>query len=309
MLTPAMRQDVPRHARLCEAVRDACETEIRALKPGNVGMHAAGHSMSVADFMLSAAAMAGPLTAPGRSVGRRILAAVEATRGVVGCNTNLGIVLLCTPLVEAALRTHTASGLRVELKRVLAQLDVADAELAYRAIRLANPGGLGDATRHDVRDTPTVSLLAAMREASLRDSIARQYATDYVDIFELGVPLYRSALQRWNSPEWALVAAYLAFLGRLPDSHIVRKQGETVAQRVSREAAPLAAALAAAIDPNQLSQPLLQWDAALKRDGINPGTSADLSVATLLAARIEDMLEKEFTATEPVPGSRVIKGG
>jgi triphosphoribosyl-dephospho-CoA synthase len=35
---------------------------------------------------------------------------------------------------------------------------------------------------------------------------------------------------------------------------------------------------------------LLRWDAALKQRGINPGTSADLTVATLFAHRLRSIL-------------------
>jgi triphosphoribosyl-dephospho-CoA synthase len=35
---------------------------------------------------------------------------------------------------------------------------------------------------------------------------------------------------------------------------------------------------------------LLAWDAELKREGINPGTSADLTVATLFARRVRNIL-------------------
>jgi triphosphoribosyl-dephospho-CoA synthase len=38
-----------------------------------------------------------------------------------------------------------------------------------------------------------------------------------------------------------------------------------------------------------MQTPLLKWDAALKRRGINPGTSADLTVATLLANQLQQL--------------------
>lgn len=292
-----------RSACLAQALRAACETEIRALKPGNVGLHGAGHGMTADDFLASAEAIAEPLAMRGRTVGRRILAAVEATRRVVPCNTNLGIVLLCAPLAHAALQSKGAFPLRLELERVLAELDVADAELAFAAIRLANPGGLGEAPRHDVRQTPRVSLLEAMREAAQRDSIARQYVNGFADIFDIGIGFYRQCRARWRSDEWATAAVYLRFMGRWPDSHVRRKHGEAQARSLSREAAAVSAELQRTARPEQLRPRLLEWDAQLKRQGINPGTSADLSVASLFAARVEQILEEEFTAAGPNPGS------
>jgi triphosphoribosyl-dephospho-CoA synthase len=43
-------------------------------------------------------------------------------------------------------------------------------------------------------------------------------------------------------------------------------------------------------DPSHLLPDLLAWDAALKDREINPGTSADLTVATLFAHRIRNIL-------------------
>src|SRR6185437_11776257 len=101
-----------------------------------------GHGMTIAEFAASAHASAAALCTCGRSVGQRILDAVSATRAVVGCNTNLGIVLLAAPLIAAA-ETAVAGGLRHALSATLAALTVADAAAAYEAIRLARPAGLG----------------------------------------------------------------------------------------------------------------------------------------------------------------------
>ena len=64
-------------------------------------------------------------------------------------NTNLGILLLCAPLAAAAERGGT--DLEATLAGILKNLDRGDAEQVFRAIRLANPGGLGEVPRYDVR--------------------------------------------------------------------------------------------------------------------------------------------------------------
>ena len=60
----------------------------------------AGTPMS-ATFIANAQAAAGPLFEPGAWVGERIEASVSATWAVAGCNTNLGILLLCAPIAKA----------------------------------------------------------------------------------------------------------------------------------------------------------------------------------------------------------------
>ena len=283
-------------AGVAAAIRDACLTEIRAFKPGNVSFASPGHGMSAQDFIASADAMAAVIAVPGASVGRRILRAIEATRAVVPFNTNLGIVLLCAPLAHAVLEASGESGLRARLRAVLAALDVNDAVLAYQAIRIAEPGGLGQSERHDVASAPDVTLFEAMREARGRDLIARQYVTDYRDVFDTGMPAARRALARSDSREWAAVAVYLEFLSRFSDSHVARKHGGEVAAAVSREAGLLVQALGRASDPAQEMPALEEFDRQLKAKSINPGTSADMTVATLVAMDLEDSLERRFHA-------------
>jgi triphosphoribosyl-dephospho-CoA synthase len=280
--------------KVAAAIRNACLAEIHAFKPGNVSLASPGHGMSARDFIASAGAMAAVVAVPGASVGRRILRAIEATRSVVPFNTNLGIVLLCAPLVHAVVEASGESGLRARLRAVLVALDVDDAVLAYQAIRLAEPGGLGRAERHDVATAPTVTLFEAMREARERDLIACQYVTDYRDVFETGMPAARRTLGHWGNREWAAVAVYLEFLSRFPDSHVARKHGGEVAAAVSREAGLLVQALGRASDPAQEMPALEAFDRQLKARSINPGTSADMTVATLVAMDLEDSLERRF---------------
>jgi triphosphoribosyl-dephospho-CoA synthase len=263
-----------------DAFLRACRLDVETPKPGNVSVDSAGHGMTAAQFIASAEAAAGALFTRGAGVGERILAAVERTREVAGCNTNLGIVLLCAPLATALEANPVdAAAWRAETERVLERLDIDDARAAYRAIALANPGGLGDAPEQSVRDEPSVDLRAAMTLAAGRDSIARQYATGFRDIFETGL----AAAAPFESPTTATLNVFLTFLATWPDSHIVRRQGVTMAQSVTREArlrhGEWQAAAASGTTPR-----LAAWDADLKARGINPGTSADLTVATLFVA-------------------------
>jgi triphosphoribosyl-dephospho-CoA synthase len=266
----------------------ACRDELAAPKPGNVHVFADGHRMSVDDFMRSADAAATPLTQPGARVGERILGAVEATRAMVGTNTNLGIILLCAPLAAAA--EIATANLRAVVADVLENLDIADANLAFQAIALAAPGGLGHAARHDVRVPATVTLSQAMAEAAGRDRIAHQFSTGFADIFDRGLNRLDAAVRRWRDPKWATLAVYLGFLAAFPDSHIARKYGAAAAEDVRRRGQEFDSRLQASDDPADLLADLLAWDTDLKARGLNPGTTADLAVATLFARRLNEHL-------------------
>jgi triphosphoribosyl-dephospho-CoA synthase len=266
----------------------ACRDELEAPKPGNVHVFADGHRMTAADFVRSAEAAARPLAEPGTRVGQRVLGAVEVTRAVTGQNTNLGIILLCAPLAAAAeKRPHD---LRIALSAVLDNLDVADANLAFRAIVLASPAGLGRFKDHDVHEQPAVTLRAAMAAAEARDRIAYQFSHQFTDILDRGLGECAAAMRRWTDPKWATLAVYLDFLAAFPDTHIVRKHGAEVAEEVRRAAIPVLERLRKCGAPDLLLPDLLAWDAMLKRRGINPGTSADLTVATLFAHRLQGIL-------------------
>lgn len=274
---------------LADAFRSACLAELEAIKPGNVHIFADGHGMRVEDFARSAEAAAAPLAMPEAGVGERILGAVEATWQAVGCNTNLGIVLLCAPLARA-LQQGSEAELRARLRPVLQALTLEDAAQAFRAIVRASPAGLGESAQHDVHAAPSVTLLEAMRAAADRDRIALQYASDYADIFELGVPRHAEALRRWERPAWATTAVYLGFLATYDDTHIVRKLGATIAAEVRDQAAAHEQAFLAQENPKTYQRELLAFDAELKARGINPGTSADLTVATLFATRLAGLI-------------------
>jgi triphosphoribosyl-dephospho-CoA synthase len=280
--------DAPLAVRARTAFLRACLLDVETRKPGNVSVASAGHGMTSAQFIASAGTAAAGLFTPHARVGARILDAVRRTFDAVGCNTNLGIVLLAAPLCAAldafdanasidAARWHRAT------QRVLADLDVDDARLAYRAIALANPGGLGDAPEQPVHAPPTVTLRAAMTLAADRDSIARQYENGFADVFGAGLDAAGEVAAA--AAHRAMLDAFLTFLSGWPDSHIVRKQGAAVAQSVTRDAVRHRAQWRMSGSPVE-ARALDDWDAELKARGINPGTSADLAVATLFVALV-----------------------
>lgn len=261
----------------------ACLAELAACKPGNVHVHAPGHGMTVEDFRQSAYAAAPHIAAEGASVGERVLNAATASLTATGQNTNLGIVLLCAPLAHAALTasaTLTQNLLRQELRRTLDRLDRGDAERIFAAIVLVNPGGLGDYGEEDVRRRPQISVQQAMALAAGRDRIAAAYVNGFADIFDFGLPALESALQTFPSLEEATSALFLAFLGEWPDTHISRKFGQEPAQAVQREARSVRSDFHSVREEDRLPL-LLDFDRSLKERGLNPGTTADFTVATL----------------------------
>ena len=264
----------------------ACIWEATAKKPGNVHRFLDRDDLGYLDLLASAAAI-GPALEKAwyRPVGEIVLEAIKATRNVVSTNANLGIVLLLTPLAAAI----PGRPFRSEVTRILDELTVADAVLVYEAIRLAQPGGLGRVENQDIAETPTVTLKQAMELAADRDRIAWQYAFEFADVFQVGVPALTAALEAGHPLESAIVRVHLAFLAAMDDSLILRKFGPETATEVRRRAhvmvdrdAPFAA---------ESRDPLAEFDAWLRTNRYNPGTCADLVAASLFAALREGMIK------------------
>jgi triphosphoribosyl-dephospho-CoA synthase len=277
------------------------------------------------DFMTSAVAIGPAMREAARKpVGETILRAVRDTRQFVSTNTNLGMLLLLAPLAKAAASTlstfpkavqrsrwtkyscnHSSvsqqsrfcsfregsqggRGLRAAVEEVLQALTVDDARHAFEAIRLAAPGGLGDADVHDVHAAEvSVTLLEAMRAARERDAVAREYVTDFAITFELGYPALRQFLEEGQRLSSAIVQTALTILALVPDTLILRKEGPAVARDISRRAA--AVLEAGGVFSERGRAALAAFDRSLRGDAhrLNPGTTADLTTASIFVYLVE----------------------
>ena len=263
----------------------ACLLDQHSVKPGNVGVHGEGHGKSYQDFRQSASAAAEPVTHPSWSLGKRIYKAARATWDVVGCNTNLGVLLLVAPLAMAHHRKEPADfGQR--LQAVLDEATIGDARDVYKAIRLMNPAGLGRTAQADVNERPDVSLQEAMALAAKRDRIAAEYSEGFPVVLGEARSQWEDLCRKWGDEHWAMTGTFLQLLARYPDSHIARVHGEETARQISGKIRSLADEFCAAQAPETCRSRLLELDALWKSADISPGTTADLTLAGVFAARL-----------------------
>jgi triphosphoribosyl-dephospho-CoA synthase len=265
----------------------SCLLEVSAPKPGNVSPGTHFRDMSYEDFLVSALAIGPAIGEAGKvPLGITIERALAATRDVTRANTNLGLVLLLTPLAAASILT--AGSLRERLQRVLRATTIEDARLVYKAIRSANPGGMGRVSDEDLGEQPKVTLLNAMHLARERDSVAREYVTDFEITFDHGVPALRAARQAGLGWLDAVTEAGLSLLSELPDTLIARKAGKEVALHVS--AGARAVLEAGGVRSQAGLKALEEFDASLRdpQNSRNPGTTADLIAAATFVTLLED---------------------
>jgi len=148
-------------------------------------------------------------------------------------------------------------------------------------------GGLGTVEKHDLGSEPKVTLLEAMREAEGHDRIAWNYTHDFADIFESGIPRLVAGRAKYGGHEWAVTDLYLSLLAKIPDTLIARKFGVKTAAQVTENAYKTLKAFVEAETAEARVDALLTFDKSLKDRSLNPGTTADLTVATLFASSLQ----------------------
>ncbi len=272
---------------LAEQIELACLMEATARKPGNVHPAAAFRDLCFDDFVKAARTIGKPLAAVSETgLGAAIFQAVRDTRIATGTNVNLGIVLLMAPLAAVPDGVSLVAGIGTILERTT----VEDAEKVFAAIRLASPGGIGEAKSQDVHSLPTVNLRDAMALAADRDRIAEQYVTDFALVFkarEKFCKLLESSLD-WES---AIVFLHVWMMSKWTDTLIARKCGQEMAKQARHHAVTLleSAGTDGRLDRDQLHR----FDEWLRADGHrrNPGSTADLIAATLFAALRDGLIQ------------------
>jgi triphosphoribosyl-dephospho-CoA synthase len=128
-----------------------------------------------------------------------------------------------------------------------------------------------------------------MALAAGRDQIARQYVSGFATVLAMADRL-RQLLHRGAAREDAVTAVFIGQLAAEPDTHICRKHGADSAGEVLRQVAELVAAMP---DPPRWSAAEIRQMVDVHRDflvrQINPGTTADLTVAAVFATELDAM--------------------
>lgn len=263
----------------------SCKKDIELIKPGNVNLLSPHKDTKAQDYLDSATLSSKELFNQNHSLGKRILESVKVTRSQVNVNTNLGIILLCAPVIQSYI-DFNALDLRDCIKKTLSATSVKDTHDLCAAINISSPGGLGDSDLYDTASYPNISIKQIMDYSKEYDRISYQYSHNFTDIFDFIIPKLEFLNQRYESLDISLSLLFIEILAKIPDSHISRKFGDKIAKKTSNNAYDLLKILDREYDPDYLAKALNNLDYEYKKKGINPGTTADLLVASLMIYKI-----------------------
>ena len=259
----------------------SCTYDVQCIKPGNVN-YLSGHRDTVNDdFIKSFEVTSDIISLPNLSLGQRIYKCVESTKEAIDNNTNLGIILLCSVFIQSLLENEKHS-ISEAIKAVIMNASHQDVTDMCSAISLADPGGLGSHESYDVRSRPNISLHEIMSLSSNYDQISNQYSTYFADIFNFIIPTLHNSMNKIKDAKYAISYSFLKILEKYPDSHITRKYGHKIAKKTSNEASDLIKILDGDTRHESWGKNLMSLDKHYKMTRVNPGTTADLLVVSMM---------------------------
>lgn len=233
-----------------------------------------------------------------------------------GGNTHLGVSLLFIPLAAAAGKTYAETGkisarrLHKNVKRIMRLSTPCDATEVYDAILMVSTkqelgqvnGGVApdlydkDAKKRLLKDK--TSLYDAMVTASSWDTLADEWVTGMKISFEVGYPTFLEVFRNVGDINAATVHTFLMILSKFPDTFIARKvglketadikKGVEIGRRKTRWISERAGSILklGGLTTKKGREALGEFDRVLQeaRGKLNPGTTADLTAATLMIA-------------------------
>lgn len=285
--------------------------EVSAEKPGNVNLSSCFENTRVEHFLASAVAAGSSFqeaACRGISVAEEKLSLSKVGLGELiktsaadikawqkGGNTILGTVMLFAPIAVAAGMTPWKEMYSLDFAGLRRNIDLAvkattawDSVHLYEAVGIASPSGLNDAPDLDVTDPKSkgrllrenVSLFEVFKIAAGYDDISYEWVNNFPITFDLAYPYLMKELE--SKPlNTAIVHTFLEILAERPDTFIARKVGKEKACEVSLEAKGVLEL--GGLETAKGRKSLSVFDKKLRLSGhtCNPGTTADLTAATL----------------------------
>lgn len=277
-------------------------------KPGNVHRTQDFEDMVYEDFLLSGIVIGKTMKKAAKrglkcrekenelneiNLGELIKEAVLQTDKWVDNNTNLGIIMLLTPLSAAAGCSYKFDELKNNIHQIMLTTTSLDAINLYDAINIADAGGMGEREDLDVGSDKAkdellekdINLYKVLEISSSWDALAYELTNKMPVSFELGYPTYMKLKNDFGINK-ATVQTFLTILSQKPDTLISRKYDPAVSERVRADAKII-------LDNGGILTPegrslLEKFDSDLIKQKYNPGTTADLTASSLMLALLDE---------------------
>jgi triphosphoribosyl-dephospho-CoA synthase len=280
-------------------------------KPGNVHRTQNFPDMVFEDFLLSGIAIGETMTKAAKrglkyrdtpdkwekiGLGELILEAVTETDHWVANNTNLGIVMLTTPLsvVAGMSEEYTVNWdtFRDKVDQIIKSTTPEDAVNLYKSINIADAGGMGEQEELDVAAESSlqklrddgVNMFDVLEISAPWDKLSYELTHKMPVTFNIGYPTFKEVKSEYQLNQ-ATVQTFLTILSRVPDTLISRKFGDKKAQEVSEQAKHILDQ--GGILTSEGRAVVEKFDQELIDRGLNPGTTADFTASSIMVSYLD----------------------
>ena len=226
-------------------------------------------------------------------LGELIKDAVIETNNWVENNTNLGIIMLLTPLSAAAGMSSDVSEIQDNVDEIMQSTTSQDAINLYDAINIADAGGMGQRDEYDVGSDSAkqqlmdkdINMYDVLDLSSQWDMLAYELTRSMPITFDIGYPTFKGVKES-DGINKATVQTFLTILSIYNDTLIARKYGVEEAQKVSEDANLIISEGGILTDKGR--HMIDKFDDDLIEKDLNPGTTADLTASSVMVALLDE---------------------
>lgn len=274
-------------------------------KPGNVHRTQDFEDMVFEDFLISGIIIGKTMEKAAKrglkykeelhniKLGELIRESVLETDKWVENNTNLGIIMLLTPICAATGLSMDFADIRANIHRIMLNTTPSDAVNLYEAINIADAGGMGEREDLDVGSKKAkeelmekeINMFQVLDISSSWDALSYELTHKMPVSFQLGYPTFKK-LKKSHGINKATVQTFLTILSQQADTLISRKYDPATSQRVKADAKIILDK--GGILTEEGRSLLERFDQDLMYKKYNPGTTADLTASSLMLALLEE---------------------
>ena len=262
-------------------------------KPGNVHRTRNYDDMAFEDFIISGVVIGDTMEEVANQskemddlsnaeLGKFILQAVDETNKWIETNTNLGIMMMCIPIAAATAISDGFDEIQENVGRLM------DATTVEDAVNQEEFDVMSEKAKDELRAN-NQTMYDVLEISAGWDRLANELTNKMPVCFEIGYPTFIEFWDACNDVDVinkATVLTFITILSQIPDTLISRKYGDETAGAVSKKAEEILKFK----DDESFVEKLLEFDDYLFENGYNPGTTADLTAASIFLS----YLKKEF---------------